>query len=115
MSKNKSACRFCGSTNDPYFSRVIPMAYVCTDCGKAQDSKPQKAPVVQLPKREVELLHELEDAAKVIRRLVNYADKVAMKHPKAVTIPGQNARAAGGLWLASFDRRHGKKIPNRPV
>jgi len=58
--------------------------------------------------------YEREKMARVIRRLVRYADRVAERHPKAVTTHGQNARVAGGIWLAEFDRptaevRHGAK------
>ena len=51
---------------------------------------------------------ERERMARVIRRLVRYADRVAERHPKAVTIHGQNARVEGGIWLAEFDRQNAK-------
>jgi hypothetical protein len=28
------SCRHCGSTEDPYFSRIMPMGYFCPACGK---------------------------------------------------------------------------------
>lgn len=31
--ENLNACPICKSTDDPYFSRVVPMGYFCTDCG----------------------------------------------------------------------------------
>ena len=49
---------------------------------------------------------ERERMARVIRRLVRYADRVAERHPKAVTISGQNARVEGGIWRAEFDRQN---------
>ncbi len=49
---------------------------------------------------------ERERMARVIRRLVRYADRVAELHPKAVTGNGQNARVEGGIWLAEFDRQN---------
>lgn len=48
---------------------------------------------------------EMLKMSRVIRRLVRYADRVAERHPKAVTIHGQNARVEGGIWLAEFDRK----------
>ena len=48
--------------------------------------------------------YEREKMSRVIRRLVRYADRVAERHPQAVTSNGQNARVEGGLWLATFDR-----------
>ena len=50
--------------------------------------------------------YEREKMSRVIRRLVRYADRVAERHPKAVTICGQNARVEGGIWLAEFDRQN---------
>ena len=55
-----------------------------------------------------------ERIARVIRRLVRYADRVAERHPRAVTGNGQAARTEGGIWLAEFDRQnaeasHGEK------
>lgn len=29
-----SQCRQCGSFKDPWFSRELPMGYICQDCGK---------------------------------------------------------------------------------
>jgi hypothetical protein len=51
-----------------------------------------------------ELNSEIDEAAKIIFCLANYADKVAENHPKLVTIRGQNARAKAGLWLASHNQ-----------
>lgn len=48
--------------------------------------------------------YEREKMSRVIRRLVRYADRVAERHPQAVTITGQNARVEGGLWLAQYER-----------
>jgi len=50
--------------------------------------------------------YEREKMSRVIRRLVRYADRVAEKHPKAVTVNGQNARINGAMWLAQFDREN---------
>lgn len=33
-------CPHCGSTEDPYWSRIVPMGYFCPDCGKDQNEKP---------------------------------------------------------------------------
>lgn len=49
---------------------------------------------------------ERDKMSRVIRRLVRYADRVAERYPKAVTIHGQNARVEGGIWLAEFDRQN---------
>ena len=51
-----------------------------------------------------ELNSEIDEAAKIIFCLANYADKVAENHPKLVTIRGQNARVKAGLWLASHNQ-----------
>lgn len=53
--------------------------------------------------------YERKEMSRVIRRLVNYADRVAERHPQAVTIRGQNARVEGGIWLAKYDRETGIK------
>jgi hypothetical protein len=45
-----------------------------------------------------------EEAAKIIRRLLSYADRTAEKHPQAVTHAGQNARVLAGIFLAKFER-----------
>ena len=45
---------------------------------------------------------ELYEAAKIIRRLLTYADRTAENHPQAVTSAGQNARVRAGIWLAQF-------------
>jgi len=31
------SCPHCGSTNEPYWSRIVPMGYICPDCGKDLD------------------------------------------------------------------------------
>lgn len=59
-----------------------------------------------LAKMEYNHRYEREKMARVIRRLVRYADRVAERHPQAVTITGQNARVEGGIWLAEFDRQN---------
>lgn len=59
--------------------------------------------VDELRERLTNLIAEFRNVAPVVRRLVRYADRVAERHPEAVTVPGQNARVAGGLWLAKFD------------
>ena len=59
-----------------------------------------------MAKMEYNHRYEREKMARVIRRLVRYADRVAERHPKAVTIHGQNARVQGGMWLAEFDRQN---------
>ena len=64
-----------------------------------------------MAKMEYNYRYEREKMARVIRRLVRYADRVADRHPKAVTICGQNARVEGGIWLAEFDRQNDKILP----
>lgn len=59
-----------------------------------------------MAKMEYNHRYEREKMARVIRRLVRYADRVAERHPKAVTICGQNARVEGAIWLAEFDRQN---------
>ena len=44
----------------------------------------------------------LETAARLIRRLLNHADKIATTRP--CESAGVNARADAGLWLARYDR-----------
>ena len=63
-----------------------------------------------IAKMEYNHRYEREKMARVIRRLVRYADRVAERHPKAVTIHGQNARVEGGIWLAEFDRQNAESI-----
>lgn len=48
--------------------------------------------------------NDLYKAAKIIRRLLSYADKTAENHPNAVTGAGQNARVLAGIWLAQHER-----------
>jgi len=85
---------------------------ICQSCWieKFAEETPTEA---SLLRRTIELLRynhrcERERMARVIRRLVRYADRVAERHPKAVTISGQNARVVGGMWLAEFDRQNVK-------
>ena len=103
----------------------------CSECGESVGMQSMwtndKGPICQhcwadqfpsKPPTEAELLRdtmekmrynhqcERERMARVIRRLVRYADRVAERHPKAVTIHGQNARVEGGIWLAEFDRQN---------
>jgi len=59
-----------------------------------------------MAKMEYNHRYEREKMSRVIRRLVRYADRVAERHPQAVTINGQNARVEGGIWLAEFDRQN---------
>jgi hypothetical protein len=47
---------------------------------------------------------DLYEAAKIIRRLLTYADRTAEKHPQAVTSAGQNARVRADICLARFVR-----------
>lgn len=58
----------------------------------------------------VEIARQLEsdlyEGAKIIRRLLSYADKTAENYPRAVTSAGQNARVRAGLWLAEFERKN---------
>jgi hypothetical protein len=35
--EEEAGCPHCGSSADPVFSRVEPMGYFCTDCGKDID------------------------------------------------------------------------------
>ena len=50
--------------------------------------------------------NDLYEAAKIMHRLLRYADKTAENHPKAVTSAGQNARVFAGIWLAKFEREN---------
>ena len=56
--------------------------------------------------KSVKLERMLEAAAKIITRLLKYADKTAERHPNAVTVQGQSARADAGMWLAQFNRQN---------
>lgn len=71
----------------------------CSVCSALRDT---------MAKMEYNHRYEREKMSRVIRRLVRYADRVAERHPKAVTIHGQNARVEGGMWLAEFDRQNDK-------
>jgi len=50
--------------------------------------------------------NDLYEAAKIMHRLLRYADKTAENHPKAVTSAGQNARVFAGIWLSKFEREN---------
>ena len=106
--------RSCGSDASACSASYFPgMGCTCS----AHDSSECGCPGVDWTPREVYHLRdtmakmrynhqcEREKMARVIRRLVRYADRVAERHPKAVTIHGQNARVEGGMWLAEFDRQ----------
>ena len=69
----------------------------CSACAGLRDT---------MAKMEYNHQYEREKMSRVIRRLVRYADRVAERHPQAVTIHGQNARVEGGIWLAEFDRQN---------
>ena len=58
----------------------------------------------ELREREKLTSMKLDEAAKIIRRLLSYADKTAENHPNAVTGAGQNARVLAGIWLAQHER-----------
>jgi hypothetical protein len=49
---------------------------------------------------------DLYEAAKIIRRLLSYADRTVENHPRAVTSAGQNARVRAGIWLAGYERKN---------
>ncbi len=36
---NDDRCPHCGSEEEPYFSRVVPMGYFCPDCGRGDDEE----------------------------------------------------------------------------
>jgi len=58
----------------------------------------------ELREREKLTSMKLDEAAKIIRHLLSYADKTAENHPNAVTSAGQNARVLAGIWLAQHER-----------
>jgi hypothetical protein len=39
----KPKCPHCGSTEEPYFSRIEPMGYVCVKCGQIDDAPDKRA------------------------------------------------------------------------
>jgi hypothetical protein len=47
---------------------------------------------------------EMAEAARLITRLLRYANRVAERHPQAVTRNGQGARADAGIWLAAYEK-----------
>ena len=49
--------------------------------------------------------HPVREAEKLVRRLLNYADKVGPKNP---TIAGQAARRDAGMWLARISPENAK-------
>jgi hypothetical protein len=80
-----------------------PMAYPLRN-------RPTEADLLRETIYKMEYCHkrEIEAAACLIERLLRYADRVAERHPKAVTINGQFARADAGIWLAKYNRTKSK-------
>jgi hypothetical protein len=94
---DETACSACG--NDPFAWEAAKCAInmMQRDLDRTKDT---------MAKMKYNHQYEREKMARVIRRLVRYADLVAERHPKAVTIHGQNARVVGGIWLDEFDRQN---------
>jgi len=42
-------CPHCGSDNEPYFSRSVPMGFYCRDCGKDVDEKQSDQTISDTP------------------------------------------------------------------
>jgi hypothetical protein len=76
-----------------------PMAYPLRN-------RPTEADLLRETIDKMEYCHkrELDAAACLIERLLRYANRVAERHPKAVTINGQFARTDAGIWLAKYNR-----------
>jgi len=53
---------------------------------------------------------QMDESAKIIFRLMKYADRTAENHPEAVTSLGQNARARAGFWLAQYERENAERL-----
>lgn len=92
-----TACSACG--NDP-------LAWEAAKCALNMMQRDLQRTKDTMAKARYNHQYEREKMARVIRRLVRYADRVAERHPKAVTIHGQNARVEGGRWLAEFDQQN---------
>lgn len=43
------SCKKCGSTEDPYWSRIEPMGYFCGECGAEFSTEPRPCPPVPEP------------------------------------------------------------------
>lgn len=99
-----------GSQPRPYNPAAFDSGWSRIFAGPAKSrvsAKPSEADHLRSTIAYMEYNHacERKKMAQVIRRLVNYANRVAERFPQAVTGRGQAARAEGGLWLAEFDRK----------
>jgi hypothetical protein len=99
-----SACGGCGFTEDFESMRLSGVCGMCHGTGKQYREVDYLRET--MAKMEYNHRYEREKMSRVIRRLVRYADRVAERHPQAVTVNGQNARVEGGMWLAEFDRQN---------
>jgi hypothetical protein len=61
-----------------------------------------------------DLQNDLYEGAKIIRRLLSYADRTAENHPRAVTSAGQNARVRAGIWLAQYESKNATNPKVKP-
>lgn len=99
-----------GSQPRPYNPAAFDSGWSRVFAGPAKQgvsAKPSEADHLRSTIALMEYKHayERKKTAQVIRRLVNYANRVAERFPQAVTVRGQTARIDGGMWLAEFDRK----------